>query len=116
MKAAAAFDVVRDVLDHEIVDADGLPCGAVDDVELSFEDGAVRVVALLVGPGAMQDRMPSWAAAIVRRVAGARRIRVPWSEIETLGTRVVLARNAAALGLGVADRRWGRRIAKVPGA
>jgi hypothetical protein len=111
------FDVVRDVLDHEIVDAGEMPCGMVDDVELEIDArGGVSVVALLVGPGARQDRMPRWAAWLARRAFGNRRVRVAWDEVAMLGSRVRLAHSASSLGLGTVDRRWGRWLSKVPGA
>lgn len=115
--SASTFDLVRDVLDHEIVDADELPCGVVDDVELAIDErGRTTVVALLVGPGARQARVWRWAAWLMRRAFGARRTRVAWADVAALGQRVRLARPAAALGLGTIERRLGRRLAKVPGA
>jgi hypothetical protein len=40
---------------------------------------------------------------------------VPWSEIAYIGERVALRRTAEELGLGSADRRLGRWIARIPG-
>ena len=41
------FDIALELLDHEVVDADGVPCGIVDDVELAGEPGEpLRAVAL----------------------------------------------------------------------
>jgi sporulation protein YlmC with PRC-barrel domain len=112
-----ALHLVRDVVDHEIVDVHQLPCGVVDDVELEFVPGrGFRVVALLVGPGAWQRRLPTWMAKVAGWIAGREEVRVAWSEVAFIGERVALRKTAAELGLGAADRRWGARIARVPGA
>ena len=57
------LDLVRDVLDHEVVDADGVPCGIVDDVELEGRAGStLRVRALLLGVEVWSDRLPTSCA------------------------------------------------------
>jgi len=111
-----SIHLVRDVVDHEVVDAHQLPCGSVDDLELELDprDG-LRPVALLIGPGAWQRRLPSWLAVIARWIAGSAEARVPWSEIAYIGERVALRRTAEELSLGSADRRLGRWIARIPG-
>jgi hypothetical protein len=73
-------------------------------------------VALLLGPGAWQRRLPRWMAAIARWLSGSDEARVPWSEIAYIGERVALRKTAAELGLGGADRKWGARLSRVPGA
>ena len=112
-----ALHLVRDVVDHEIVDVHQLPCGVVDDVELEFVAGrGFRVVALLVGPGAWQRRLPQWMAKVAEWIAGREEVRVPWSEVAFIGERVALRKTAMELGLGAADRKWGARVARVPRA
>lgn len=111
-----AVHLVRDVIDHEVVDAHQLPCGCVDDIELELVPRAgFRPVALLIGPGAWQRRLPAWLARISRVFAGDEEVRVPWSEIAFIGERIALRRTAGELGLGGVDRKWGKRIEKVPG-
>jgi sporulation protein YlmC with PRC-barrel domain len=116
-RPAAKFDVVRDILDHELLDADGVPCGVVDDVMLDGEPGApLRVVALIVGPGGWLPRLPSLVGGLLRHVVAAKHVRVPWSAVAHVGERIELAQRASELGLGVADRRIGRVLARIPGA
>ena len=111
-----SIHLVRDVVDHEVVDAHQLPCGSVDDIELELDPRhGLRPVALLIGPGAWQRRLPSPVAAVARWLAGTRETRVPWSEIAYIGERVALRKTARELGLGGADRRLGRWIARIPG-
>ena len=111
-----SIHLVRDVVDHEVVDAHQLPCGSVDDIELQLDPRhGLRPVALLIGPGAWLRRLPSPLAAVARRVAGSAETRVPWTEIAYIGERVALRRTAEELGLGGADRRLGQWIARIPG-
>jgi sporulation protein YlmC with PRC-barrel domain len=43
--------LLREVLDHEIVDCDGNSCGMVDDIELEWTVDGPGVAALQLGPG-----------------------------------------------------------------
>ena len=115
-RPAARFQAVRDLLDHELVDTDGLPCGVVDDVVLDGDAAApLRVVALLVGTGAWLPRLPGWVAWLVPRALRAGPVRVAWSAVAHVGERIQLADSASALGLGKSDRRIGRWVARIPG-
>jgi len=115
-RPAARFQAVRDLLDHELIDADGVPCGVVDDVVLDGDAGApLRVVALLVGTGAWLPRLPGWVAWLIPRALRAGPVRVAWSAVAHAGERIKLADSASALGLGRTDRRIGRWIARIPG-
>jgi sporulation protein YlmC with PRC-barrel domain len=112
-----SIHLLRDVVDHEVVDVHQLPCGIVDDIEVEFDlRRGFRPVALLIGPGAWQRRLSPWLARIARRIAGSEEIRVPWSQIAYIGERVALRSRAVELGLGASDRKWGKRIERVPGA
>ena len=56
MNARVLFAALH-LLDHQLIDRDGLLAGNVDDLELSIdEDGAAHVVALVTGPGALWQR------------------------------------------------------------
>jgi sporulation protein YlmC with PRC-barrel domain len=112
MSTGASFDLMRDLLDHELQDCNGVSCGMVDDVEL--EDGqSPRVVALLVGPGAWQWHLPALVRLCVRALAGTKRVRVPFGEVAQISEAIRLRSTAAHLGLGVVDRRVGRWLGKV---
>ena len=112
-----SIHLLRDVVDHEVVDAHQLPCGCVDDIEVELDPRrGLRPVALLIGPGAWQRRMPAWMAAIARWFVGHDVVRVPWSEIVSFVDLFALRLKAVEVWLGEADRKWGRRIERVPGA
>lgn len=112
------LDLCRQVLDHQLIDCEDLPCGTIDEIELKGGHGEepLRAVALLVGPGAWGPRLPALFAWLARRCFGTRCTRVPWHEIAEVGERVRLKSRAATLGLGITDRKLGLRIAKLPGS
>ncbi|HZQ60511.1 MAG TPA: hypothetical protein VFC24_04125 [Casimicrobiaceae bacterium] len=112
-----SLDLAREVLDHEIVDADGVSCGMVDDIEFDHPPGKPPVVSnLVVGPHAWSARTPALLSWLVRLVVHAPVVRVPWSEVEHVTERVQLRSTAAKLGLGKADRRVGKWVSRIPGA
>jgi sporulation protein YlmC with PRC-barrel domain len=113
----STVDAVGEILDHELIDADGMPCGMVDDVVLDGRPGApLAIVALLVGPGAWLPRA-MWPLRIVAALVVKRRhVRVPWSAVASVQERIVLAQRASHYGLGRVDRRIGRWLARIPGA
>ena len=111
------FDIALELLDHQVVDAAGVPCGIVDDVELAGKPGEpLRAVALLIGPGTVADRLIWPFNALVRRVAGGSQVRVAWSEVRAIAERITLRGSAQSHGLGDVERRCARVIARIPGS
>jgi sporulation protein YlmC with PRC-barrel domain len=110
MKPTAKLKVVSQLLDLPLIDSNGEYCGIVDDIEFKGSPGEeTRVAALLVGPGAYKGRMPSWAMALARGIAGDRITRVPIDEVESIRSFVQLKATANALGLHRTEnrvRRW----------
>ena len=112
----AVFDIALELLDHEVVDAAGVPCGVVDDVELDGSaSGPLRAVALVIGAGAIADRLVWPFNTLVGRMFGRGQVRIPWAEIQTVAERITLRDIAQSYGLGAVDRKWGRVIARIPG-
>jgi hypothetical protein len=115
MRTEASMDLCRQLLDHALIDAEELPCGTVDDVEIEGGIGEpMRITALLVGPGAWAPRLPALFAWLARRLFGTRSTRVPWQEVGEVGEKIKLRSRAAPLGLGTTERRVGLWIAKLP--
>jgi hypothetical protein len=111
------IELLRDVLDHEIIDVDGVRCGIVDDIELAEQGGKAPVVAaVLVGPGAWAPRLPAVLAVVSRWLSGTATTRVAWDEVAELGQALKLKRRASELGLGIVDRRTSRWLRSVPGS
>jgi hypothetical protein len=118
VKPDGAFKLLSEVRDLEVVDRDGLICGICDDIELSGGPGGeLRIKALLIGRGAAQKRMPRLLQRLAERSLGPGRFtRVPWSAVDHITSRIVLAERAEALGLRSVERRLGRVLKRIPGA
>ena len=112
---AEPIDLVRDLLDRQVLDSAGEPCGMVDDVELARDGAGLRVVGLLVGVGAWGPRMPALLHPLVRALWGTRAVRVAWADIASIREAVRLARPAAELGLRFDDPRLQRFLERIPG-
>jgi sporulation protein YlmC with PRC-barrel domain len=111
MKPDGLIKLVSELIDLPLIDSEGRYCGVVDDVEFEGDAGkALRPTVLLVGPGAYSGRMPGWAMALVRLVAGSRITRVPFSKIRTIGSAVELAVSGEAVGLNKTEDRAERWI------
>lgn len=114
MNLTGRVKLVSQLLDLPIIDKDERWCGIVDDVELEGTPGkAMRVKALLVGPGAYKSRIPGWMFWLIGKVAGERMTRVPASEIIEIGAVVKLKSKAESLGLHEAEdelRPWIPRV------
>ena len=113
MKPDGRLKLVSQLLDLPLIDRNGEYCGIVDDVELKGSAGMDATIdALLVGPGAYKGRMPGWAMACVRAIAGDRITRVPIDEVESIKSFVQLKTTANALGLHRSENRARRWIPK----
>lgn len=109
---ADGLDLFRDVLDHELLDADDVSCGMVDDIEFELGPDGLRVAALLVGVGAWSPRLPALLHWLADKAFGRAVVRVPWDKVVGVDEVVRLGASAGALGLGGADRKvnaWLRR-------
>ena len=116
------MDLVYRVLDDQLVDVDGRRCGRVDDLEFEGDLGAPpRLRAILSGPGAWHRRLPRPLRPLAERVLGSGVLgrdvaRVPWEEVEEVGSVVRLKAKARDLGLGSGDDHLAARIVRLPDA
>ncbi|MDB5710233.1 MAG: hypothetical protein JWL96_2303 [Sphingomonas bacterium] len=114
MKPDGSLKLVGGVRDLQIVDADGVKCGIVDEIEFEgAAGGPLRIKAILVGPGAYRDRLPRWVLWVVWRIAGDRVVRVPWAQVAHIGSMVKLAIPARQLGLMRSEDRARRYVPRV---
>lgn len=105
-----------ELLDHQLVDADGMLCGNVDDLRFDFGDGPPRLTALLSGPGTWPDRLPGALRGLARRVLFDRVVEIPLEEVEEVDGAIRLRRPARELGLGGGEAKAGRWLARIPGS
>jgi sporulation protein YlmC with PRC-barrel domain len=109
----STLDLARDVLDHVVIDVDGKPCGIVDDIALEpGYKGALKVSAILMGPGAARARLPAALRPFHRWLLGRRITAVPWRDVRRIGDHIEIARTAAHYGLDKPKSRWLRRPAR----
>ena len=110
------IDLGLNLLDHQLIDAEGRRCGKVDDIALEGGPGEdLEVVAILFGPGVWRARA-GWIGRIAAWLGGGGRVRIPWDEVDGVGSHVKLRRRAEELGLGRGDDRLRRYIEKIPGS
>jgi sporulation protein YlmC with PRC-barrel domain len=114
MSAGRRIDLLRDVLDHEIVDVDKVACGMVDDIEFVSTPKGPAVAALLVGPGASMPRLPALFALMGRWLFGDSRVRVPWEHVVEISEVIRLSVKASEVRLGKNDRKVQRWMAHLP--
>jgi sporulation protein YlmC with PRC-barrel domain len=116
------MDLVYRVLDDQLVDVEGRRCGRADDLEFEGDLGEPpRLNAILSGSGVWHRRLPPALRPIGERVFGSGvlgrdRIRVPWEEVEEVGTVIRLKSKCRDLGLGQGDDRMAKRVEKLPDA
>jgi sporulation protein YlmC with PRC-barrel domain len=103
--------LVSELLDLPLYDTEGRYCGVVDDVEFTGRAGGeLKLKALLVGPGAYEGRLPSWAMWLVRKIAGDRITRVPMDKVRTIQSAVHLECPGRDLGLHRSETEAGKWI------
>lgn len=116
--------LVRDVLDQPIVGPDERPCGTVDGVVLELgDDGTLRVAAIEQGAVTLARRIGVTVGRVVEAIAtriGPRAgevVRIPFTQVWGVGTRVLIAGGVDRERL-VAAESWAREnvIARIPGA
>jgi sporulation protein YlmC with PRC-barrel domain len=109
------LDLVRQLLDRQVVDKNHVCCGKVDDIVLDLT-GKPKVTAILVGNGAASDRLPEFARWWSQTLFGHSVTRIPWSDVLVVGDVIKLASDAKDHDL---DERRGwayELVSKLPGA
>ena len=116
----------RELLDHQIVDVDGMLAGKVDDLELDegTKTKGPTVVAILSGPGALSGqfgkRLGPWLASVQRRLHPDHEpgpARVTFGVVKRVREHVELSVSREELESTLAER-WARDVIidKIPGA
>jgi len=116
-----------ELLDRQIVDADGCMAGKVDDLELEASqdsDGLPVVVAILSGPGALAGhlggRLGRWLASVQRRLRegpDTGPARIAFGAVKRIEDHVEVALPRESLESNRGEQ-WARDVVvdKIPGA
>ena len=126
MSAGRVIDAALELLDRQLIDANGVAAGKVDDLELTeLSDGTLAVTAILSGPGALAPRLggrlgTAWASAFERLHPDEdpSPARIPFGVVRDLdGAQVRLTRSRHHLE-GNRLEHWvrDRVISRIPGA
>jgi sporulation protein YlmC with PRC-barrel domain len=114
MSKVTEIDIALSVLDHQLVDADGLNCGKVDDLEIAgLDSNSPEIVEILVGGNAWRSR--GRLGRLAARLSG-NAVHVPWPEVDSVTSVVTLKRPAGELRLNRGDDRWATIVGKLPGS
>ncbi len=116
------MDVVRDLLDMPLVDADGRPIGRVDGIVASVADGGqlhleVVEIGATILARRLSPRLARWTRALARRASPVRGgvVRIPFRHLEISGRRLRVTHRLEWPALGW--EHWLRRrvIERIPG-
>ena len=114
MSKVTEVDIALSILDHQLVDSDGQNCGKGDDLEISGLDGdSPEVVEILVGGNAWRSR--GRLGRLAARLSG-NAVHVPWSEVHSVTSVVILKHPVAELRLNRGDEHWASIVGKLPGS
>jgi sporulation protein YlmC with PRC-barrel domain len=111
------LDLSRQVLDRQVIDANNIECGKVDDLQIegNVETGLV-VKAILIGNRGSSERLPALLHWLNQKIFPHRLITVPWSEVLLINEQIKLKVNATDLGLDE-NQSWAVKIiGRLPGA
>ncbi len=118
------MDVIRDVLDKQLLDSDGTKMGRVDGLVMQFgERTQPRITHIEIGGPTLAARISHRLPKFTRRLAkvwGPKRlapVRIPWSNVERLGRDVKLNVRGRETG-AMAWENWLAKhvIDKLPGS
>ena len=117
------MDIIRDVLDNQLVDRNQRKMGKVDGIVMELQDGQPpRLAYIEVGVTTLTKRLNPRLAGLVGAIAakwGAKQsepFRIPWSKVRDIGIDVEVDVEAEATpALGYEKWLRDRIIARIPG-
>jgi hypothetical protein len=111
------LDLVRDVLDKQLLDRKSRPFGKVDGIVLELRgDSAPRVLALEVGAATRVARLPTWLSRWARRLARPAGVtRIPKEAVMAVANDIRIDIDATETPAWRVERWLVRLFARVPG-
>ena len=117
------MDVIRDVLDKNVVDRNGREMGRADGILLELEGRhPPRLEAILIGPTALGSRLHEGLGRLVsaceRRlnIDRDRPARIDFSDIDEFDRRIHLRLTIGETGVGAIEQRLRGWLTKLPGS
>lgn len=118
------MDIIRDVLDNQLVDRNQHKLGRVDGIVMELRDGQPpRLTCIEVGlpvlARRLHPRLEGWVAALQGKWGAkhSQPLRIPWSKVLDVGIDVDVDLEAEATS-ALAYEKWLREqiIGRIPGA
>jgi sporulation protein YlmC with PRC-barrel domain len=117
------MDVVRDLLDEQVVDRNGRDMGRVDSVVLEVGDGrAPRVVAIEIGAAVLAARVRPifgrWMAAleVACGVGDGTAVRIAFEDVIAVADHVKVDRSVGESGTATIEQRLRALLSRLPGS
>jgi hypothetical protein len=110
------MDLIRDVLDSELVDRNHRRLGKVDGIVIELRDGRPPVLRYIETGWAAKVRRvhPKLARWLTRRLR--RPYRIPWTAIRDIGVDIQVALDARETPLLRTEERLRRIFMRIPGS
>jgi sporulation protein YlmC with PRC-barrel domain len=117
------MDVVREVLDKNVVDRNGREMGRVDGILLQLESGQPpRLHAILIGPAALASRLHPRLGRLARTIEQRLNIdrdqpaSIDVADVDQFDSRIRLRLAIGDTTVGAIERRLREWISKLPGS
>jgi hypothetical protein len=109
--------LVRDVLDKQLLDAEGRPFGKVDSIVLQVgADAPPRVLALELGAAPRLRRLPRWLRRPLGRLtARATATRIPRAAVLAMAREIRVSVDATRTPAWRVEAWLARLLARIPG-
>ena len=116
------LDLIKDVLDNQLVDLHGRRMGKADGIIIELrKDRPPRVAYIEVGgttlAARLHPRLGRWATRLAKRFGpGAEAYRIPWSKLKSVGIDIVVLVDAEKTPV-LAFEQWLREhvVSRIPG-
>ena len=116
------LDLIRDVLDNQLVDRHGQRMGKVDGIVIELrKDKPPKVAYIEVGgptlAARLHPRLGKWATDLAKRLGpGGESYRIPWSKVKSVGIDIEVLVDAEKTPV-LAFEQWLREhvVSRIPG-
>lgn len=116
------MDLIRDLLDQQVIDRNGREIGRVDSVILEMRDGAApRVAAIELGPAVLAARVHPiagrWMGALEHAfgIGDGEPIRIGFEDVLSIADHVKVDQSVGESGAATIEQRLRAWLGRLPG-
>jgi sporulation protein YlmC with PRC-barrel domain len=116
------MNIVRDVLDANVVDRNGREMGRVDGIVIEHDDGPPRITTLLIGPAALGSRLHPTLGRLMTRLEALLGVerngpsRISVRDVEEADRKIRVHLSLGETTVAAFEQRLRRWIVKLPGS